>query len=352
MKIIVPLALLCTLVMSLPAQSVFDSLYSASYVELYFATGKADLNEEALVRLDSIATLFGKNDRFRLLRITAHTDSIGEKGNNESLATRRAEAVHKALVQRGIGSDKIQTRAFGERSPVTSNSTEPGRQRNRRATVEAVMAVPMTTFKGQVRDRDTGKGIQALVSFRTKTRTDSTRTDSIGRYAVRLPRDSVVKVEAVAKKYFFEDFTTRIFGSPELYKKYKISTDIVLPPAKPGEKAVLRNLFFVGDQAILLKMSEPELPRILKFMQINSDLHVEIAGHINKPGNPIPAPDKNEMDLSVNRARLVYDYLLQHGISSDRLHYKGYGNSEMMFPNALGPKESEQNRRVEIRVLQ
>ncbi len=352
MKIIVPLMLCFGLSAALPAQSLFDSLYSASYVEVFFSTGKADLNAEALSTLDSIAQFFSKNERFRLLRITAHTDSIGEQGNNQSLAAKRAMAVRKALVQRGIADEKIQTRAFGERSPVMTNSTESGRQRNRRATVEAVMSVPMTTFKGQIKDRETGKGIQALVSFRSKTRTDSTRTDSTGFYNVRLPRDTVVKVEAVAKNYFFEDFTTRIFGSPELYKKYKINTDIELPPAKPGEKAVLRNLFFVGDQAVLLKMSEPELPKILKFMQINPDLHVEIAGHINKPGKPIPVPEPDEMELSINRARVIYDYLLKNGVTTDRLRFKGYGNAEMMFPNALSPKESEQNRRVEIRVLQ
>lgn len=352
MKSIVPFMLCFGLSVTLQAQSLFDSLYSASYVEVYFVTGKADLNAEALGILDSMARLFTTNERFRLLRITAHTDSIGEKGNNESLATRRAAAVRAALVQRGVAAEKIQTRAYGERSPVMPNSTESGRQRNRRATVEAVLAVPMTTFKGQIRDRDTGKGIEALVSFRSKTRMDSTRTDSTGNYAVRLPKDSVVKVEAVAKKYFFEDFTTRIFGSPELYKKYKINTDIELPPAKPGEKAVLRNLFFVGDQAVLLKMSEPELPKILKFMQINSDLQVEIAGHINKPGKPVPEPEPDEMALSINRARVIYDYLLKNGVTAERLRFKGYGNSEMMFPNAVSPKESEQNRRVEIRVLQ
>jgi len=97
---------------SLPAQSLFDSLYSASYVEVFFATGKADLNADGLAQLDSIAMLFSKNDRFRLLRITAHTDSIGEKGNNEVLAGRRADAVRNALVQRGISSTKIQTRAY------------------------------------------------------------------------------------------------------------------------------------------------------------------------------------------------------------------------------------------------
>lgn len=352
MKIIGSFLLCFGLSFTLSAQSLFDSLYTAGSVEVYFSTSKADLNEAGLVMLDSIAVTFSQNDRFRKMRITAYTDSIGEQDRNQTLAARRAEAVSKALIQRGIAAEKIQTKAFGERNPVTTNSTEDGRKRNRRATVEAMLAAPMSTLKGQVKDKETGEGIQALVSFRSKTRTDSTRTDSTGHYAVQLPKDTIVKVEAVAKDHFFDEYTTRIFGNPDLYNKYHINTDIVLPQAKPGDKAVIQNLFFVGDQDVLLKISEPELPKILKFMQINPDLKVEIAGHINKPGNPVPVPDPDEMELSVNRARTIYDYLIKNNISPDRLRFKGYGNTEMLFPNALSPKQSEQNRRVEIRVLE
>jgi outer membrane protein OmpA-like peptidoglycan-associated protein len=159
-----------------------------------------------------------------------------------------------------------------------------------------------------------------------------------------------VRVEAVAEGYFFESFMTKVFGSPELYKKYNKEPNLSLPPAKAGEKAVLRDLFFVGNQAVLLPVSEPELPKILRFMQVNPEIRVEIAGHINHPGVSPDNLENWEWELSVNRAKLVYTYLLDHGVSADRMRFRGYGNSEMLFPKPTNETQMEKNRRVEIRV--
>lgn len=86
-------------------------------------------------------------------------------------------------------------------------------------------------------------------------------------------------------------------------------------------------------------------------MQINPGLQVEIAGHINHPGVKPAFLEKWEWELSSRRARVVYDFLLEHGISGKRMSCKGYGNSEMLFPNPDNPEQEQQNRRVEIRVL-
>lgn len=352
MKFLLSLLALFVFTTILSAQSVFDSVYSARSAEVYFAFGKADLTPEAGAVLDSVVAGLRANPRHLRIRITAHTDSIGTPTANETLSKRRAAAVRDKLLQRGLGDAQIEIATFGERLPAATNATEEGRQRNRRATLEIMMAVPMAAFAGQVKDRDTGKGVQATVTFRSKTREDSTRTDSAGFYSVRLPKDSVVKIEAVAPNYFFQSMTAKIFGSPELYKKYKINPDIVLPPAKAGETAVLRDLFFVGDQAILLKASEPELPKVLKFMQINPDLRVEIAGHINGPGLIMANEPEWRRSLSERRARLVYDYLLKKGIPAERMTYKGYENTQMLYPQPKNPQEAEQNRRVEIRVVE
>lgn len=333
-------------------QSVFDSIYAAKSAEVYFAFGKADLTPEAGAVLDSLVANLKAEPRYLRIRITAHTDSIGSPAANEALSKRRAAAVRDKLLLRGLGDAQIEIAGFGERRPAASNSTEEGRQRNRRATLDVLTSVPMATFSGRVKDRDSGKGVAATVTFSTKTRVDSTRTDSAGFYSVRLPKDSVVKMEAVAPNYFFQTMTAKIFGSPELYKKYKISPDIVLPPAKVGETAVLRDLFFVGDEAILLKVSEPELPKILKFMQINPDLKVEIAGHINGPRLVMENEPEWRQSLSERRAKLIYEYLLKNDIPAERMTYKGYKNTRMLFPNPKNEKESEQNRRVEIRVIE
>jgi len=349
------------------SQSLFDSLYDIRVLEVRFETGKSELGPESKLVLDSVLHYFNRTPGEKTVRITAHTDAEGNPESNEALSLKRGKSVSKWLTSNGLpASSIISLTAFGERDPVSSNQTPEGRRRNRRATVEIARRVPMSWLEGQVTDKSTGKGLEATVTFFSKTRKDSSRTDPLGRYKVKLPKDSIVKIEVQEKNYFFESVTMKIFGSPELYKKYKLSPDIQLPPAKPGEMAVLRDLFFMGDQAILLKASEPELPKILKFMQLNPELQIEIAGHINQPYpeqhnfklNPGQTPADYVMSnqepfkqtLSERRALLVRDYLLEKGVSPERMTAKGYKNSRMLFPHAKNERDQEMNRRVEIMV--
>ncbi|MFM7155839.1 MAG: OmpA family protein [Bacteroidota bacterium] len=334
------------------SQSVFDSSYTIKRASVYFDSGKAELTTAGQAVLDTVVAGLRANPVALFIRITAHTDSIGSVSSNQALSARRAESVRAGLTARGLSAAEIEVAGEGEGQPFTSNTTEAGRQLNRRATLEIIRVVPMSAVTGHVNNPETGKGIaDALITFRSKTRRDSVRTDSSGIYSVRLPKDSVIKADIQAAGYMFQDKIMKIYGSPELYKKYRVSPDIELKPAKAGEKAVLRDLFFVGNEAILLKVSEPELPKILRFMQINPGLQVEVAGHINHPGVKPAFLEKWEWELSTRRAKLVYDYLLTNGIARERMSYKGYGNTEMLFPNAKNSEEEQQNRRVEIRVL-
>ncbi|MBN8676715.1 MAG: OmpA family protein [Chitinophagales bacterium] len=346
-------------------QSVFDSLYDVKQVEIHFASGKAALERSAISELDSIlATITGD----KTFRITAHTDAVGSDAFNKQLSKQRAEAVTGWLKEKGIPAESIiSVQALGEKAPKTSNETETGRAQNRRATVEIARKVPMALLEGQVTDKRNGQGIQTTVTFQSKLRKDSVRTDSLGWYRVNLPKDSIVKIEVVEKNYFFESVTLKIMGSPELYKKYKLSPNIVLPPAEPGETVVLRNLYFVGNQPKLLPVSEPELPKILRFMQLNPDLVIEIGGHVNRPYDknhkyplkPGQTPAQYMMTkedpalktLSTDRANTVRDYLVKNGIEPGRITAKGYENSKMLHPYTGSTEEQQQmNRRVEITV--
>jgi outer membrane protein OmpA-like peptidoglycan-associated protein len=343
---------LCFLPISVYAQSVFDSLRLAHQAEVYFAFGKHELSAEAETTIQIFADQWAGLNPAVKLRITAHTDSVGSLENNLALSQRRALAVQAALIKRGLPADKIELAYFGERRPATKNTTEEGRQRNRRATLEAFTSIPMVPYSGQIKDQHSGEGIPALVHFSTRNRRDSVQTDPVGFYKVQLPKDSVVKIEAFAEGYFFKSMMQRIYGSPEMLQRMLDKpAELTLVPAKTGEKAAINNLFFVGNQAVLLKSSEPELPKVLKFMQINPKIQVEIAGHINHPGIAPEALEKWEWELSVNRAKLVYEYLLKNGIAAARMTYEGYGNTEMLFPYlGASAEEQEQNRRVEIRV--
>ena len=87
-------------------------------------------------------------------------------------------------------------------------------------------------------------------------------------------------------------------------------------------------------------------------MQVNPQLKIEIAGHINYPNSPPVEQDSWYWQLSVARAKLVYDYLLENNIDSSRIKYAGYGNTQMRYPKATSEQEQALNRRVEIRVLE
>lgn len=71
----------------------------------------------------------------RTIMIEGYTDSKGPDEYNKTLSLRRADAVKQALLNNGIKPSRIQIRGYGESYPVASNSTEAGRQQNRRVEV-------------------------------------------------------------------------------------------------------------------------------------------------------------------------------------------------------------------------
>jgi hypothetical protein len=58
----------------------------------------------------------------------------------------------------------------------------------------------------------------------------------------------------------------------------------------------------------------------------------------------------NDFELSVARSRMVYDFLIDHGITKNRLDYKGFGNKVPLFEE-LDDEAEALNRRVEMEVL-
>ena len=99
-----------------------------------FVTGTAKLPANAMPKIDELATSL-KNNPEQHVMIEGHTDNVGDPAYNQALALRRAEAVRKALVSRGIDSSRIAVRSHGEENPLNTNDTGIGRWENRRAQV-------------------------------------------------------------------------------------------------------------------------------------------------------------------------------------------------------------------------
>lgn len=322
---------------------VFDSLELNFSQTLFFASDIAILDEAALEVLQASPAPRKPSERVYL---TGHTDAIGSNAYNEDLARRRAASAQEILKTKGWTDSMMVIQTFGERTPVANNNLESGRRRNRRVTLDFYQATPYRLLKGKVVDSNDGKPIpEALVRIHGKTISDTLQLDSLGQFSIALPIDTVVGIEFYAKGFFLDSkmLKMRPRTIPEL--------SVELTPAEPGAVADIEELFFVGNEAILLPRSESVPPKILRFMQINTHLKVEIAGHVNYPNLPPVQEDTFEWDLSVRRAKLIYDYLIENGIPAEQLQYQGYGNHEMRFPNARSAQDQEANRRVEIRVL-
>lgn len=324
---------------------VIDSTQLVLSDKVLFDFGQYTLTPTADSTLTEIATQIQTLKNFEI-HITAHTDAIGSIQNNQALSQNRANAVKEVFLQKGIDTALIDIKIFGEEKPETNNDTETGRQLNRRATIEVFKKIKLVPFQGQIKDDQTGTGISAKVVIRTKEKKDSLETDTTGNFKTFLPLGAVAGIDVYAKDYFFE---TKMFKVKPNNQK---ALSFPLKKVAVGEKVDIKNLFFVGNKATLLKRSFPELPKLLKFMELNDSIKIEIAGHINRPN--YPPVDKLSWDfkLSVQRAKMVYDYLLENDIPADRISYKGYGNFHMRYPKATSEKQQAENRRVEIRIVE
>lgn len=327
------------------AQSItFDSMLWLRQEQVLFDFGKHELRPEADSLLRSLGKEYLSQPRV-FLHVCAHTDAIGSNDNNRKLSQRRAGSVTAVLLETGIAQTRIQINEYGEERPIADNATETQRQANRRATLDFYLQKQFFYVEGQIKDSVTNQGIQAEIVVKTKSYQDSMQTDTAGRFRVLLPDQEVVAIDAFAKGYLFE---TQVFKAES--GKTKLLS-IKVPRAKAGASAEIKNLYFQGNLAVLLPRSEPELYKVLRFCELNPDLNLEIAGHINKPNEPKVLESSWDFELSVARAKVVYDYLIENGIPAKRLKYKGYGNWEMRFPRANTVLQQEMNRRVEIRIL-
>ena len=96
-----------------------------------FDTNKATIRKAAAPKLEEAIETLKKFPDLRI-EVSGHTDSVGNERHNMDLSRRRAEAVKKYMVDRGIAGNRIETRGAGENEPIESNRSKDGRARNRR----------------------------------------------------------------------------------------------------------------------------------------------------------------------------------------------------------------------------
>lgn len=98
---------------------------------IFFDFDKATIRSESANELDRLIKLLTENPTLKI-ELGSHTDSKGSDDYNQKLSQARSQSVVTYLIGKGISTDRLVAKGYGETVPVATNDTETGRQENRR----------------------------------------------------------------------------------------------------------------------------------------------------------------------------------------------------------------------------
>ncbi|MDB5274221.1 MAG: yiaD [Chitinophagaceae bacterium] len=203
-----------------------------------------------------------------------------------------------------------------------------------------------TYAQGNVYDADTKKPLKAnieLFNLATARRMQWVTSDSVsGNYTLVLSEGMDYALNVGKKGYLFESIQFDYKNSTSFDP---LTMDIYLKPIKKGATTKLSNVYFPTNSYALDDRSTAELNTLLAFIKLNTTTKFELAGHTDNVGN-----EADNLKLSSNRAKAVYDYLISKGADKTRLNYKGYGKSQPVADNNTEEGRAK-NRRMEMKIF-
>lgn len=212
---------------------------------------------------------------------------------------------------------------------------------------DAIRPVPVSYLKGVVRDEKTNRPLAAdieLIDLESGRTAVTSQSDALsGEFIAVLPVGSDYALHANRKDYLFYSHHFALQSVTGLFDP--VVMDILLKPVEYGQVIILKNVFFAHNSYELENSSGVELARLVAFLRENPELKLEISGHTDNTGTTA-----YNLTLSTNRAKAVYDYLLEKGIRRERLIFTGYGDSNPVDTNET-PEGRANNRRTEFMII-
>jgi OmpA family len=167
-------------------------------------------------------------------------------------------------------------------------------------------------------------------------------SDTTGSYKVSLPEPLAYAIEINSPGYLYYldilDFSNET-GDDKLHRNF------FLKKVEVGIKVVLDHIYFETGKAVLRPESEDALNQVLRFLQNNPSIRLEISGHTDNTGSL-----RINQKLSRDRASAVVNYLHGKGIPQEMLESKGYADTQPVASNSTSEGRT-QNRRVEFKIL-
>jgi outer membrane protein OmpA-like peptidoglycan-associated protein len=257
---------------------------------IHFDFNKYTLTETENQKLIEFSDfVFSKNKTIIKIIIEAYCDSIGSFESNKTLSLNRCKTVNSYFENRKV---QIKITPKGETKFISENKTEVGRALNRRAKISTLY-----TLKDTI-----------------KVSEDSLKTE-------------------ITKQF----------------SKGKISGVAI----EKGKNIIVKNMNFVGGMHTLVPSGKFATQKLLQTMKDNPTLKIEIQGHIccGKPNEDGLDFETNEYKLSENRAKAVYNYLVENGIDASRMTYIGKKGEFPIVTPEITEADRNKNRRVEVKII-
>ena len=220
---------------------------------------------------------------------------------------------------------------------------------------EAARATPVTYVKAIVKDAFTKRPLRAnaeLTNLATQKINYDDVTDKSGSFLVCLPMGENYALHVSKEGYLFHSENFQLEEAGSLAEPFILEIFLEKIPDKTAETkkieskpVILKNVFFATASAELRPESVGELMRLKKLLEDRPTIKIQLNGHTDDVGE-----EADNQQLSEARAKAVQDFLIENGIDSSRLTYKGFGESQPIDSNETDVGR-QNNRRTEFLIL-
>lgn len=191
-------------------------------------------------------------------------------------------------------------------------------------------------------------GLKVFLYNKNTGKEDAVVSDENGAFVFYLDQESDYTLRGDLDKFFSRqegEISTKGVKESTIYNvKFEVER------AEEAYLVRLNNIYYDFDKYAIRKDAEPELMKVVEFMNKVGDVNVQMQAHTDSRGKA----DYN-MQLSVKRANAARDYLMQQGVDKERLSARGFGKTQLLNLCADGVKCTEEehqlNRRTEFKVI-
>ena len=196
-------------------------------------------------------------------------------------------------------------------------------------------------LKGTVRDENTDEPIRARIELKnveTKIVSEIPMDTNTGNYVAVAPYNNDYVMTVKKADYVYETkYIARVDSSHPAVR----SVNVDIKPIELNQSYRINDIYFGFNKFDLTDESKFVLDQLIEFLSENLVICIQIQGHTDNIGK-----DADNLKLSENRARSVYNYLVLRGISQVRLTYRGFGKTMPVAENDTEEGRARNRRTV------